>query len=437
LWRAAAPDSAAVGCQEETLMSQSISNPFSIRIKAASHVPVPAWVPPPGFFADVPMTNFPKDVAPAIYASDGDAASSAFIMWGGSAWLRDYSALGAQVYYSGGHEAAPGLPNIQYALICDFSSLRWSTANVPLQMNPNTSFVNGFAPDGTPYCPHTYLGLQEWPSDWGGGAKGSLLQFFFAGNGWERKINVLDVARPTLGYSVFATRQPENADPTKIRFNAGSGGDDHPITVLDEARQGWWTAVQGTVAYTLFIHRSGLISQYPALGGNLANGSLVLVPSMNLLLAIDGGYRSGQYAGTGFRTMHVRNLSTGAVSKSSTLGTVPSLGNGFAGAVDDYHRPDVMGLQWVEEFGCIVGLDQMTDPPTLIKLSPPASDPANKPWTWSSFPALQHWAQDGGGQPVLQKSVNNLWSKFRWVPTLQAFVYATAKDRKPQVLRIA
>jgi hypothetical protein len=32
---------------------------------------------------------------------------------------------------------------------------------------------------------------------------------------------------------------------------------------------------------------------------------------------------------------------------------------------------------------------------------------------------------------------NYVWSKFRWVPSLQAFVYGSAKNRKPQIIRLA
>jgi hypothetical protein len=37
----------------------------------------------------------------------------------------------------------------------------------------------------------------------------------------------------------------------------------------------------------------------------------------------------------------------------------------------------------------------------------------------------------------LQSTQNAAWSKFRWVPSLHAFVYGTARNRKPQVVRIA
>ena len=398
---------------------------------------LPAWVPPVGYFADVPMVNNPQDVMPDMYrnyAGDTSAMDQPFIMWTGSAVLRDYSALGAQVYYGGGHEAGPSYPNIQLSLICDFSTLTWSVANLPKQPNPATSFVNGYAPDGTPYTPHTYLGLQEMPKAWGGGAKGTLVSFFWAGSSVENRINLLDVSSATNGYSQFSTRQPQNADPTKIRFDANSQGGNYPITVMDEKRQGWWVAVDGGNDYTLFVSRTGDITQYPALGGNLANGSMVLANSLNLLIAIDGGYNMAPY--TGYRTIYIRDLNTGTVTQSTTAGTVPSIADGYDGSHNTFNRPDVMGLQWVDELGCVVGFDQSTTPPSIVKLTPPASNPATGTWTWSTVP-VAHWDQDKNGQTALQTCLNSVWSKFRWVPSLHAFVYGTGKDRKPQVVRIA
>lgn len=399
---------------------------------------LPAWLPPPGYFADVPMTNNPQDVMPAVYRSgpnDTAAMDSPFVMWGGSAILRDFSARGAQVYYSGGHEASYSLPNIQLSLICDFSSLTWSVANLPMQANIANSFPNGYTADGTPYTPHSYLGLQEVPKAWGGGAKGSLASFFWAGSVNENRINLLDVSKANMGYSQLATTQSQNADRTKIRFNATSQGGNYPVSVMDPVRRGWWVAVNGGVNFTLFVSSTGDITEYPALGGNLANGALVLCNSLNLLIAIDGGYSSGPYAGTGHRTLHIRDLATSVVTRSTTLGSVPSLHNGYDGSIKTFHRPDVMGLQWVDEMGCVVGLDESTTPPTIVKLTPPASNPAIGAWIWSKVP-VAHWSADSAGQGELQASQNGTWSKFRWVPSLQAFVYGSRKDRKPQVVRL-
>jgi len=287
----------------------------------------PAWLPPPGHFADVPMINTPGSVQPAIYGA-GSAMDGPFDIWGGSAILRDYSDIGAQVYYSGGHESSGSDPNVQFSLVCDFTTLTWAARNVPVAVNASNTFsAAGYAPDGTPYCPHTYLGLQELPTAWGGGSKGSLVSFFWAGSNYPNKINLLDVAQAANGYSALSTTQAENAQSAKISFgaNGASSTGTYPISVQDDARQGWWVATTGGVAYTLFVSRTGAITQYPALGGNLQGGSMVLCDSLNLLIAIDGGYSAGDFAGTSFRSLHIRNLNTGTVTTSQTLGTVPSV----------------------------------------------------------------------------------------------------------------
>lgn len=417
--------------------------PDPAAVRGAPVTALPAWVPPPGYFADVPMLNNPQDVTPAIYkiggANDSFYMNNPFAIWGGSAILRDFSPLGAQVYYSGGHETSPVQLNVQFSLICDFSTLLWSTANVPTSGNQSGAFKNGYAADGTPYCPHTYLGLQEMPAAWGGGPKGTLVSFFFAGTSYsfENKINLIDVSRATNGYTVLSTRQPQNVDTTKIRFTNSVIGN-YPITVMDQARQGWWATCIGAADYLLFIAKNGTITQYPALGGNLASGSLALCNSLNLLVAIDGGISDGPNAGTGYRTLYIRDLSTGVTTKNVTVGNVPSLTAGYdTSGVLNYRHPDVMGLQWVDELGCIVGFDQTTVPPSIVKLTPPSANAATAPWTWSTVQSLQHWPQDVNGLTTLQTVENFAWSKFRWVPSLQAFVYGSAKNRKPQIVRLA
>lgn len=415
------------------------SNPFSIVIQPPrAGSPVPAWVPPAGYFADVPMLNMPQDVAPAVLTGGESGMNAPFILWGGSAFLRDFSPLGAQVYYSGGHESSSTAPNMQQTLICDFTTLRWSTANLPLAPNPSKSFgTDGLASDGTPYCPHSYLGLQEIPAGWGGGKRGSLASFFWGGSNFANKINVMDVSHATMGYSQLASVQPENDDPTKIRFYQNAQGGNYPVTVMDEKRQGWWATVNAGSQYTLFISKTGRISQFPALGGNLQSGSMVLCAALDLLIVIDGGYPGGPYGSNAYRTLFIRNLQTGAMSRSLTEGIVPSLHDGYSGETKDFYRPNMMGLQWVDELGCIVGLDESVNPPVLVKLSPPATNPDTLPWTWSTVAPLSHWPHDVGGQPVLQSSLNGVWSKLRWIPSLQALVYGTAKDRRPQVVRLS
>jgi hypothetical protein len=417
-------------------MTFATSNPFGIRIIARPPVQVPDWVPPPGYFADVPVKNFPADVMPAVFAARPRDMEYAFDYWGGSAWIRDFSPLGAQVLHSAGREASTELPNFQATVILDFSSLLWSVANTPVQANPLGSFVDGWAPDHTPYVNHTYLSLQEFPRDWGGGPKGSLARFLTAGKSWAQQIHVEDLAQAVNGYSVLATRQPENVDPTRISFARNATGGNFATTALDEKRRGWWVAVNGAADYTLFVGADGTITQTPAMGGNLQNGVLAYWPEQNVLIAIDGGYESGQYASQSFRTIYVRDLASANTVKLSTTGPVPALFDGYDGTSKSFHRPDTTGLQWVSELGCMVGLDETVNPPAVVTLTPPAGGPMSGPWTWSTVTSLQHWPQDVGGQSQLQVGLNSAWSKFRWIPTLHAFVYMSTRFLKPQVVRL-
>jgi len=119
------------------------------------------------------------------------------------------------------------------------------------------------------------------PVAWGGGPKGSLASFFWGGSDIANKINWLDVSRSTHGYSVLATRQPQNADPTKIRFAANWEGLNYPNTVIDHGRQGWWATVNRNIDYLLFTSKTGTITQYPALGVPIQclNGALQFLES--------------------------------------------------------------------------------------------------------------------------------------------------------------
>lgn len=426
-------------------MVQTTSNPFKIEIKLAPKAQqgVPAWVPPAGYFADVPMTNMPNDVTPAIYAGDSWAMRGPFDIWGGSAILRDFSPLGAQVYYSGGHENSAAQVQVGFTLVCDFSSLTWSVRNVPSKANPTNTFsTEGLAPDGQAYCFHTYQGLQEFPASWGGGPQGTLLAFL-RDTASGKVVTQCDVSKAVLGYSTMATRQTQNELVDRIRFSAHSAGGTRVSSVMDEVRQGWWLACDMTVDYTLFLHRSGQVTQYPALGGNSQDSAIVLVPSGNILMVLDGGYdeTNVDYGGKSYRRMYMQDLTkpwTDSHVVNTTIGVVPTGSQGYdsAGAATAYHAPGLMGLQWVEELGCIVGIDTQLSPPKIWKLTPTdAKNMMGAPWQWSEA-VLKHWPSDANGQIGLQPVVNNAWSKFRWVPSLHAFVYGSAADRKPQVIKL-
>jgi len=416
------------------MTQSSSSNPFRVEIQPARAIPPrPAWVPPPGYFADVPALNYPVDVTPSIY-QPGDM-SALFDHWTGSAVVYDFSPLGAQVFYGAGHETADGSPNIQVTLALDFSTLRWSTQNVPVAANPKSAFeaLLGTAPDGTPYSPHTYLGLQEMPRAWGGGPKGSLVRLNMAGTGgtpYLQNIASADLSQTTNGYTLMmmSGQSGPAAGPNQIKFSASTTGGSYPVSVQDNGRQGWWLDVNGQHDYTLFISKSGAVTQTPALHGNNSWAAMTLWESKNLLVLFNGGSESVA------RTMRVRDLTTNVTRDVQIVGTVPG---GIKQPDDTFqYRPELLGLQWVEELGCVVGLDFQSSPPTICKITPPASDPQASAWT-SSVVNLVHWdAGDPSGSTQMRFATNGNFSKFRWVKTLGAFVLATSSTSKPQVFSL-
>lgn len=436
-------------------MATPVPLSFTVASGATAYIgrtaPLLSWLPPAGYFADVPMTNSPTDVTPAgIYiANDMDAP---FILWGGSAILGDYSTYGAQVYHSAGHETTGAQPNIQTTLVCDFTTLQWKSVNNPPATN-NASVFNQttmLAPDGTAYAPHTYLGLQELPAAWGGGVKGSLMQFLWAGgSGVQNLINVMDVNQATHGYTQLTTNQPQNSVPNKLSFgpNGTISGGQFPVTVIDRVKQGWWLSTDGTASYTLFVNKNGTVDQYPALGGNSQFSAMFLARSLNLLVVADGGYTAAAAAALGqnpnvHKALYVMDLAALPSSSVTVVlcdGPVPALRQGFDASGDlNFHAPRQIGLEWVDELGAAYGLDDTTPgTPVLYKLTPPAVNPKTANWTWSQV-ALQHWSEgDPSGSATLRAATNTVHSKFRWNPALHAFVYATSKSAKPQVIKVS
>ena len=201
-----------------------------------------------------------------------------------------------QVFQGAGHEGATGLPNIQLTLALDFSTLKWSAQNVPVAPNLNAAFetLKGTAPDGTPYNPHTYLGLQEMPRAWGGGTRGSLVRMMEAGTGgttFYQTIVVADVAQSINGYTPMKMSGQTGAatEFNQVKFSANSVGGVYPLSVQDNGRQGWWLDVGGNHDYTLFISKTGAVTQIPAVHGNNDWASLMLWEAKNLLILANGG----------------------------------------------------------------------------------------------------------------------------------------------------
>lgn len=393
---------------------------------------IPAWVPPSGYFADIPMTNMATDIRPSIYSNN--QAEGVFNRWTGGCILRDYSALGAWAVIGAGHD--PFQPDIRFTPIADFSTLTWYCANAltsyeghypdyPEQVDSSTGlFIIDTPPNTMPLNPHTYLGVQEVPAAWGGGPKGSVMQFAYAGSNFINRINVFDVSKATYGHKQLQTVQAQNVDPTKIRLGPTDDSAAYPITAIDRVRQGWWLEATGTHAYTLFCDKNGTITQYPTIHGNVSWGCMTHVKSdtMDLLVMINGGSTT---------TLRVRDLATG------TTATVPLTGGPLCyNAGGNESRPEIGGFLWVEELGVIAGIDCMNLPMKFMTITPPATNPLVNAWTIAEVP-LQHWdAGDPSGSSTIRFAGNGNYSKFQWVPSLQAFVLATSANTKPQVFKI-
>lgn len=423
--------------------SYSVAN--GVTMYAGRNAPsgIPAWVPPSGYFADVPMTNNAQDVMPSIYSAG--SAQDIFDHYSGSALLANKGALGSQVYYGAGHETTSGQANIQVAFRIDFSTLTWTASNHPVTVNPSSAFndATAFAADGTCYAPHTYLNLQPFPTTFGGSDDKFVMmcwpggQAMVSGIPFNNQVVAIDTAQAVGGYAKIATTQSQNSVPAKMSYsaNGGNSSSTYAMTAIDTVRQGWWTSpYSGGADYTLFVSKTGAITQYPAVGGNNATAGMAVCTSLDLLVNIDGGAPAN---GNAYRTLTIMNMTTGVKTTSQVLGTVPAQGDDPYSPGREYHHMTSLGLHWVEELGAIFGLDMFDkSTATIVKLTPPSSNPATGQWTWSTVP-VQHWsAGDPTGNATLRTHVNCANSKFRWNPKLQAFVYCLYATSKPQIIKL-
>lgn len=398
--------------------------------KAAPTAGVPAWVPPSGYFADIPATNYAGDVAQSPY-SFGEVGAI-FNRWTGGCILRDYSVLGAWTCLGAGH--SPGQPDIRINPVFDFSTLTWYGRNAltsltghypddPTQLNDKGLFVIDVAPNTMCLNPHTYLGVQEMPAAWGGGSQGSIMQFSYAGSNYISRVNIFDASRPTYGHSQLVTVQAGATPTNEIRMiQNGVNPAFYPISARDDTRQGWWFEANLTHDYTLFCDKVGNISQFPSIHGNSLYACMTHVTSKDLLVFLNGGTST---------TMKVRNLATGVTN------TVPLIGPTLCfNAGGNESRPEIGGFLWVEELGVIAGIDCMNLPMKFMIITPPSANADTAAWTISEVP-MQHWsAGDPSGSSTIRFAQNGNFSKFQWVPALHAFVLATSHDTKPQVFKI-
>ena len=388
---------------------------------AVAATPAPAnWVPPSGYFADIPTRNLPRDATPPIYMPND--AEVLFDHWTGGAILYDYGKKGALAICGAGHYTSPLSPDIQFVLTLSFDDLTWRASNAPAKVNTQ-SMVGADVryPDGTYPIPHPYNGLQEWPHAWGGGPKGSLVNFGIAGSSQLNFAYAFDVSKAIGGHSRLT--------PGVVAFNNDNSNDKgaFPGTVIDRKRQGWWYAKSAVAERIAFIGKDGSITYHPAIGGNNTSMNLMRDEKRDLLFILNGG-RVGDKV---YNDCYVRDVATGQNYVVKVSGDLPLTPDGLQ------NDPDRCGFEYVEAMDAFVGRDCHQNPPSYLVMTLGA-DP-KKDGIVSRRVMLKHWtAGDPKGSPVLVNSTNGDWGKHRHVPQLgpRTFVVATHANVRPQVVTL-
>lgn len=350
---------------------------------------LPAWVPPAGKFSDVSL-NVLTDVNPCpgngcAWSGGGSLGPKAmFTVWCGGILAPEYGSQGAFLMWGGGHISYDG--NEVYAW--DIASRLWVCHGTPSSYNGTQIGTTGEYPDGTPPPPHTY-GLSNYlPPAWGGGTKGSLLQFGMTGSPVEQRVHAFDLA--TGVWSRFTS--------ANLQF-----GNSYGTTVRDTARQGYWV-VPSVCTQMYFVSKTGVVTpQHTNTNRNSGGESMAcLIPSRDVLVNLEYG--------PGIAWLDLASLSS--TPATTYWQTVTTTGTGPTAS--DLYK---WGFEWVDRLGCFVCYEG-TGQNTVYKLTPPAT--LSDPWVWSSVVMTP---QHSESPSYVSGNANGHWRRFVDVPTLETCMW--------------
>lgn len=369
----------------------------------------PSWVPPPGSFANISLNTLADvDPCPArncVY-SGVSGQESVFIVWNGAAFAPDYSPYGALVCHGGGHNAYSG--NEVY--VFDLTTRRWSRVGAPSPYAESQANADGEYPDGQPTPPHTYSGVAYLPPSLGGGPKGSLLRFGFAGapaTQWVHRMPLDTSPTTPRGWTRFANLSSQlngsywsvAFDPTRARFWV--------ISNLNSWPRGFG-----------YVTASGQVVALPYQGDNVEGyHALGYCPVFDMLV----------HVGTRYGTPHLGGRLCNSNRDFAVLRTS-----------GPFPPPGTSGLEWSTAGGYFVAYPG-NGSTTVYKLIPPSGDPLSGTWTWTTqtLTGLQGAvpAKATGYRPG---EWNGHYSRFREVPALSrpgnpVFVYADGRTQPVQL----
>ncbi len=396
-------------------MSKSSSKPFIVQIRPDTRTAdTPSWVPAEGQFANISLNTL-LEARPAGWPTSD--VGGPFANWSGGTLATSFSKLGAYVVHGSGHLSAGAA--LWAGVWCfDLDTLKWVGRNIPaepmLEGSPNFMF-NSYGEITSPasiaghtYPPHTYDGLVFQPSSQGGGAKGSLLRFCFAGSNFHRAVHRFDLSSTT-------------AAPTRIIDDLpfGSASASYPATATDEGRGGVWVLTcsgNGPLMFVSFYDWS--ITKFPVEYNEYGDHSLIYLPAPYNCLFGMGRSGNGGVSISYWVCPIVGNVPQGFTRVTAT-GTEPS-----------DHRS---GGVWSTLLKCIVSYEGAGSR-TVHKLTPP--DPSaltTGTWTWTS----ETLTGVNDATPSKNGVANNgVWSRFMEVPAARCFIFCDGVGQPVQAWRL-
>ena len=364
----------------------------------------PAWVPAPGTRSNISL-NVMADVDPCPRRNciwSGGGQRTVVTAWSGAAFATHFGELGAWIITGGGHGDYFG--NEVYAFALD--SRRWVRVNDPFPggRDSDVDYDEGEYAPGIPLSSHTYQHTQYLPPSLGGGSKGSLLLVvMYAAGRLARgtgRSHACDLA--TGSWSRYSVNKASES------LNGTSS------TAYDSQRRGFWRVPYGgnTLEFLSTADRSWRREAVGTGGGNQFGVDHVcaLDPVRDLLVVLNWTRARG--------TVWVVDLKSRkqwhAVKTTDEM--LPPSTRG-------------MSIEWCPPLQCFVCYEGGRST-SVLKLFANADDPLNGTWRWER-------EELSGAEPAgREKGMRKSYSRFRWAPSINCFVWVDDNRLPVQAWRL-
>jgi hypothetical protein len=416
---------------------------------------LPAWAPSPGEYADISLTTAwlttgidpiyltqGVDPCPAgnCYYTLNEGQGAMWNDWNGAVFAPDIGTLGSLFMHGGGHFGYVGNEVLRY----DISDRTWRRLDNPSNYGwgkdgwvafdrapPNVVDIYGSFPDGKPIPLHNYFNLVYVPTDANGGTLGSIV-FMHRDNSSAQNVT----ETPWWSYNI-ATRTWTRG-PQAIKQMQGATGNQYLGLTYDSKRKGIWKLNRfpsnPSTGISFYSMVTGQQYDVPLNSGNsfqIGNpgcGVIVYNPARDFLLmqsnignvdAFVCADLSNYTLGTGFVPTH--QIQQAGTTADCVYGRSYGSPLEFC-AYDSNH--------WIADWPYTSTLYRLAVPPTLTST-----------WQWTAFPLSPKsgttsvaFTDRRGGDPNYWYT-NHLYSRFRYVPGIKAFVWTDGQNLKVQAGR--